>query len=340
MTDSLVLVANAGDSSISTFRFADGSLERIAVTEGVAGCSNFAVDTARDLVYAAVDADEANPSPGIVTLAFDRSSGVLTPRTRRALPGRITYVALAYGGSVLLAVSYGGGFGVSLTITDGVVSEPVSRIEHRNLHSVLPSGDDAFAYFVSLGDDLVAQCALAADATLTPLGPPTVAAPEGSGPRHLAFSAAQDAVYVVTEFSGEVLHYARDTTSGQLQLRDAASAFDPTAGLKHSRFGADPAAEHLIWGADVHLGDGVLWASERTASTLAPLAVAGDGSVADATRFYPTEPQPRGFDVHESWLIAAGERSETISLYAIDGDRLELRQQIETGRGANWVRFI
>jgi len=39
------------------------------------------------------------------------------------------------------------------------------------------------------------------------------------------------------------------------------------------------------------------------------------------------------------FLVAAGERSTTVSLYAVDGDRLELLQQAETGAGANWVRF-
>ena len=60
MTEShLVLVANAGDGSISTFRLTDGSLERLAVTEGLNGCSTFAVDSARDLLYAGVKGEPA-----------------------------------------------------------------------------------------------------------------------------------------------------------------------------------------------------------------------------------------------------------------------------------------
>ena len=53
------------------------------------------------------------------------------------------------------------------------------------------------------------------------------------------------------------------------------------------------------------------------------------------------EPQPRGFALSPdgSLLVAAGEQSTTVSLYAVSDDRLELLQQSETGRGANWVRF-
>lgn len=339
MTDSasLVLVANAGDGSLSTFRFTGDRLERLAVTEGLTGCSTFAVDSARDLVYAGVKGDPA----GIVTLALDRETGALTPRSRLDLVGGgMNYLALTHGGTGLLGISYGGGYGMSCRIDDGTLSAPVSHLEYPNLHSVLPSADGRFAYFVSLGADLVAQYALGEDLTLRPLDPPTVAAPAGSGPRHLVVE--DDAVYVLTEFSAEVLHFARDRASGVLTLVGSACAADPSAGLGRSAFGADPLANHFIWGADLHRAGDVLWASERTESTLAAVPVASDGTVSDATSFTVTEPQPRGFAVSSDgrFLVAAGEKSTTVSLYEIDDARLELRQQIETGRGANWVRFV
>jgi 6-phosphogluconolactonase len=344
MTDSLVLVANSGDGSISTFRLAGDSLERLAVTDGLSGTSTFVVDAGRDLVYAGVKAGDGHESAGIVTLRLDRSSGALSAISRRDLPdGGMNYLALSHGGTVLLGASYGGGYGISAVVDDGVVGEPVGRIEFPNLHSVLPSADDRFVYFVSLGADLVAQYALGSDAALTPLDPATVDAPTGSGPRHLVLNTAGDAVYVNTEFTGQVLHYVRDTETGTLERRDGADVFDPTQGLTVSRFGADPRAEHLIWGADLHLADGGrrIWASERTVGTLSSVAIGADGSLTASGNFVTTEPQPRGFAVSQDGrhLVVAGELSTTVSLYAADNDRLELLQQAETGRGANWVRF-
>lgn len=342
MTESsIVLVANAGDGSISSFRLDGGKLERLTVTEGLNGCSTFAVDPARDLVYAAVKGEPA----GIVTLALDRENGQLTERSRRPLPdGGMNYLALTRDGSGLLGASYGGGYGISCAIDDGVVSAPVSRIEFPNLHSVLPSDDGRFAYFVSLGADLLAQYSVEDDLRLKALEPETVAAPTGSGPRHLVLNNAQDAVYVLTEFSGEVLHYRRDRVSGALTFNGATTAYDTTRGLGHSEFGADPMANHYIWGADLHFGadEQRLWCSERTESTLAAVTVAPDGSVAAPERFTVTEPQPRGFALSAdgAFLVAAGERSATVSLYAVRGDELELLQQAETGAGANWVRFV
>ncbi|MCR2783934.1 MULTISPECIES: lactonase family protein [unclassified Microbacterium] len=346
MTDShLVLVANAKDGSISTFRLTEGTLDRLAVTDGLTGCSTFAVDADRDLVYAGVKGASKNDPSRILTLSLDRASGRLTPQSSRDLEGGgMNYLALTRDGAGLLGASYSGGFGISSPIVDGVVGEPVSRIEFPNLHSVLPSADGRFAYFVSLGADLVAQYALADDLALVPLDPATVAAPEGSGPRHLVLSDAQDAVYVLTEFSGEVLHYARDTETGTLSLQGATTAYDTTLGLGHSEFGADPMANHFIWGADLHLADGgrLLWASERTESTLGAVSIADDGTVSAPEIFFETEPQPRGFAVSPdgAYLVTAGERSTTVSLYSVHGSSVVLLQQAKTGNGANWVRFV
>ncbi|MCT9820950.1 lactonase family protein [Microbacterium sp. W1N] len=336
---SLVLVANATDGSISVFRFDDGALELLATTDGLTGTSTFAVDADRDLVYAAVKGDVA----GIVTLSLDRATGVLTPLSRRDLPrGGMNYLALTRGGTALLGAAYGAGYGILSPVTDGEVGEPVSTVEFPNLHSVLPSADGRFAYFVSLGADLIAQYAIADELGLVPLEPATVAAPAGSGPRHLVLSEAQDAVYVMTEFSGEVLRYVRDTFTGVLTAADAATVYDTAAGLGHSEFGANPLDHHYIWGADLHLAGDRLWASERTESTLGAVTVAADGTLAPAETFTVTETQPRGFAVSPdgAWLVAAGEKSTTVSLYAVGGDRLELRQRAETGNGANWVRFV
>jgi 6-phosphogluconolactonase len=346
MTESsLVLVANAGDGSISTFRLADAALDRLAVTGGMPGCSTFAIDPARDLVYAAVKGAEKGEPAGILTLSLNRETGALTPRTRLALPdGGMNYLALTRDGTALLGASYGGGYGISCPVVDGVVGVPVARVAFPNLHSVRPSADGRFAYFVSLGADLVAQYALADDLALVPLEPETVACPVGCGPRHLVLNDAQDAVYVLTEFSAEVLHFARDTTSGALTLKDAATAYDTSTGLGHSVFGADPMEHHYIWGADLHFGAGDrrLWCTERCENTLGAVAVASDGSVSAPDRFFVTETQPRGFALSPdgAYLVAAGEKSTTVSLYAVDGDRLDLRQRAETGRGANWVRFV
>lgn len=342
----LVLVANAGDGTISVFELRDRALRRVGLAEGLTGCSTFVHDPVRDLVHAAVKGDPA----GIVTLALDRTEGSLTPLSRLDTPrGGMNYLSLTRGGRALLGASYGGGYGIICPVgTDGAgiatIGEPVSVVEYPNLHSVLASADGRFAYFVSLGADLVAQYSITPDLHLTPLDPPTVAVPGGVGPRHLVINAAGDTVLVLTEFTGELLRFRRDPERGTLTFLDATPAHDTTLGLRRSVFGADPLEIHAVWGADLHWGAGerTVWASERTGSTLVGLRIDEGGALSPAHRFVNTETQPRGFALSPDgdFLVAAGERSTRVSLYAVDEDRLELLQQIETGRGANWVRFV
>ncbi len=337
----LVLVANSGDGTISSFALNADRLQRLAVSGGVPGCSTFVVDANRDLVYAAVKGND----PGITTLALDRSSGMLRRSSHLSLPdGGMNYLSLTRAATALLGASYGGGYGIICAVSDdGVLGEPTSRVEYPNLHSVRATSDGRFAYFVSLGADLIAQYAIDDQLRLTPLSPATVAAPAGSGPRHLTLNHSQDALFVLTEFSGEVLRYRRERHYGTLFPSGSVTAFDPGQGLGHSEFGADPLEHHYIWGADLHFSDPAhLWCSERTASTLAAVGVGSDGSLTAPTSFVVTEPQPRGFAVSPDgrYLVCAGERSTNISLYRVQGAELELITQAHTGSKANWVWFM
>ncbi len=339
MTDYLVLVANEADNTIGSFELDGGRLTPLERSP-IAGCSTFAVDPRRNLVFAS-----SKQGPSVVTLRLDRAGGGLTEIGRREVEAASNYLALSADGRLLLSASYHGGFGTSSPVSQaGEVGEPVSRLAHANMHSVAITGDQRFAYFVSLGEDLLAQCAVGGDGTLTPLDPPTAAAPEGTGPRHLVLDADETTVYVLTEFTAEVLRYRRDAETGTLEFVDSIPTADPAAGLGRSAYGRDPRADHLIWGADLHLApdESTLWTSERTASTLATLPVEAAGGLRPPLAFVATEPQPRGFAVSPDgrWLVAAGERSTTVSLYSLEEQVPRFVDRAPTGAGANWVRII
>jgi 6-phosphogluconolactonase len=333
----LALVANAHDGTVSTFRIADGRLERLAVSSVGAGCSTLAIDPERLLVY-------VGAKPGsIVTCSLDATTGRLTTWDEAKVPGSPTYLALTPHGDRLLGVFYHEGYGMCWPLDNGRLGEPSPAVSHANPHSVVLSKDTRHAYIVSLGEDAVIRYALGQDGSLT--DPRPVAAPVGSGPRHIVLNAEETSALVVTEFSGEVLHFTRDVGSGELTLTSQQSIVDPAAGLAHSRYGADPTAEHLVWGADVHLAANGrwAWASERSASTIATLPLGLSGEPEPVTAFTSTEAQPRGFGVTPDgrYLVALGERSTTATLYEVGAEaRLTEVDRQETGSGANWVRFV
>lgn len=336
----LILVGNAKAGTISVLRLAGAALTPLADNRVGAGCGTFAVDHARDLVHSAVK----EPAPAIVTLRLDHATGTLTEVGRRTVPDPLAYLSLTRDGSLLLGASYHGGWGASWPVADGSVGEEAARVQHANIHCVVPDSAGRHAYWVSLGEDLIAQTAIADGGALTPLDPATVAAPAGSGPRHLVLAAGEESAYLVTEFSAEVIRLERNPATGTLDLAESVPIDDPDAGLAHSRFGAEPLKENLKWGADVHVaGFGAyLLATERTASTVAVVKLEPAGLLGGVVGLVPTEQQPRGFAVAPDGrhVVMAGEASGSVTLYELseDGDLIE-RDRHETGAGANWVRF-
>lgn len=333
----LLLIANAGDGTISAVLLhrdePRARLEVLATSADLPGCGTFAIDPDSDLVHAAYKGDPA----GIATLRLDRDTGELTELARREVLGSMTYLSLTDDRAALFGVSYGGGFGAVWPIDGEKLAEPHSRFEYRNLHCVVPSGD--FAYAVSLGDDLIVQFRCAPGA-LTPLDPPTTPAPKGSGPRHLIVDA--DNAYLVTEYSGQAIRYDR-AADGTLTPAEEVFVVDPEAGLAHSRFGADPEAENLIWGADIHRAGDYLLTSERMSSLIAATRLDAGGRLGDVVAFAPVERQPRGFAVSPdgAHVVAVGEKSTNATLLQIDPEgRLHPLDRVPIGAGANWVRFV
>ncbi len=338
MGEDLVLSANAKVGTITTFRLSDDRLAPLSTTTLPGGSSTFVVDHRLQLVYAGVKTDP----PSVVTLRIDRAEGSLTQQDQIQIPDAMTYLALSPEGDLLLGASYGGCCGYVWPAVGGRIAEPVSWINYENLHCVVVTNDAKFAYFVSLGQDLIAQFGLNAAGGLEPLDPPEVALPAGSGPRHLVLDGELTG-YVITEFSGEVFRLQRDPQRGTLSVAEGVSVVDPAAGLGRSRFGIDPLSEHVIWAADVHVTEDFVLASERTASTVASVRRAAGGELGALASIRRTEQQPRGFCVTADGTraIVVGERSNMISLYRIgvDGQLTELDRQ-PNDAGANWVRAI
>lgn len=338
MSSLLVLVANSADGTITSFDYTDGRLTALAVSAVGAQGLPLAVDAGRGLVYA------GTRTPAVVTLRLDRDTGVLTPQHQTPIEGAPTYLTLSGDGTRLLAASYGAGIGQCWRVADGVLTPAGTPVRHRNLHCVRLSADDAHAYFVSLGEDLVAQFALGPDGVLTGLEPATVPGPRGAGLRHLILDAAQTSAYLITEYSGEVLHFHRDPATGTLTPVGSVVAHPGDRGLAHSRMGADPRADHLIWGSDLHLSTSgrVLYCAERTAGTITAVPVTADGSLGTTSVHSDVVPQPRAFAVlPDGQVLVASETTGQLGLYRSDErGALTFVSSHPVGPRANWISVL
>ena len=97
---------------------------------------------------------------------------------------------------------------------------------------------------------------------------------------------------------------------------------------------------------DIHLTpDGkFLYASERTTSTLAAFSVDLKTGLLTSIDSYPTEKQPRGFNIDPTgrYLLSVGQLSNSMTSYAIDkatGKLTKLREY-PMGKNPNWVEIV
>ncbi len=332
MAEQLIVAANAAAGTLTTYRVCEDRLQHVGVTEVGVGCSTFHV--VGDYLYV------ATKEPAIVVCRVDRETGELTRLAAKPIPAPLAYLSAPPDGVSLLGASYHAGWAMTWPIQGAEIGEPTSPVFFRNLHSIVASADGRYAFAASLGDDLIAVCQIT-DAGL--IAVQELPAPEGCGPRHLILSPDQDSLYVVTEFTGQLLRYTR-AESGSWGIADSANGYDQNSDLRVSRYGADPVAEHLIWGADLHLAGQWLLSSERTESTVAAIRVGLDGALVESGAITKVEAQPRGFAVTPDGALAvvAGEASGEIGLYRVDptNGALHRMDQVHSGGGPNWVRFL
>lgn len=347
-----VYVSNGGDGEISTYMMAgDGTLKPGARVAAGASVSPMGVSPDKRFLFAAV---RAKPFTAL-TYAIDRKTGALTQVGAGRLAESLPYICVDKTGRYLLGASYGGSLiSVNPIGKNGKVCEPKQVMPTgRNAHAIITDKTNRYVFVPHLGTDQIFQFRFdAKTGTLTANTPPLVQLKAGHGPRHIIVSNDNTFVYVLTEMTGIVITLALDRKTGLLTAVGEASALPPGSTL---RPGAPrvPAGQgetprdvsNDIWASDLHLTpDGkFLYAAERTTSALGAFSV--DAATGELTYLShtPVEKQPRGFRIHPNgkFMVVSGEKSETISVYAIGSDgRLALLQKCPTGRGSTWVEIV
>jgi 6-phosphogluconolactonase len=348
-----VYVSNAEDGNIGMYTLkADGTLEPGSRYEAGKPVMPMAVSPDKRFLFAAV---RSKPFT-VVTYSIDRTSGALKQLSTAPLAESFPYITVDGTGRWLLGASYGGHLvSVNAVGRDGKVSAPIQVTPTaRNAHAIITDRTNRYVFVPHLGTDQIFQFRLdAKTGKLTANTPPVVQLKAGTGPRHIIMSPDNKFAYLLNELTATVTTLSLDAMTGLLTEVASVSALPADSKLRpgapRGAVGAPGQAprdvSNDIWASDLHVTpDGkFVYAAERTSSSINTLSVDPTGKLTHVAST-PTEKQPRGFrlDPTGRYMIVSGEKSDAISVYAVDAasGALKLLQKYPTGKGSNWVEIV
>jgi 6-phosphogluconolactonase len=334
-----VYVGNADSQDITVLALAsDGTLTPVE-SKAVPGSSKpggslpMAVSPDKRLLYVAL----RNEPYTAVTFAIDEKTGKLNSVGSGPLADSMAYISTDRTGKYLLSASYGGNkVAVNPIGENGVVGSVQQIVAGQpNAHAILADRSNRHVLNTSLGGDFVHQQKFdAKTGTLSPNKPPKADVRPKAGPRHFRFSSDERFVYLMNELDASIYVFPYDAVAGTLSKEIQIASALPKG------FTGKP------WAADIHLTPNgkFLYASERTSSTLAAFSVDAIKGTLAPIDSYPTEKQPRAFNIDPSgrYLLVVGQLSNRLTSYSINQEtgKLTKLNEFPVGENPNWIEFV
>lgn len=260
----------------------------------------------------------------VSAFSFDKVKGELHAINSQPSGGADpAYITIDPTGKWVVTANYNGGNVSVFKTGDGGALQPaaqvlghegygvnVTRQEQPHPHSANFSPDGKFVYVPDLGNDRLYSYSFDASNNTSPLtatDPAYGELPDGSGPRHMAFSPDGKFAYVLSELSGMITTYSY--SNGKLsEIQTIAST---EAGDKNDR-----------GSADIHLTpDGkFLYTSNRgKANDIALFKPGTDGKLVFVAR-QPVGMHPRNFMIDPTgrFLLVACRDSNVVQVYVIN----------------------
>jgi 6-phosphogluconolactonase len=340
-TRTFVYVSNADSNDLNVFRFnpktgAMSPIEKASLSGQPGFSTPMAVSPDKRFLYVA---NRTKPYT-VATFAIAKATGKLTRLADGPLEDAMAYVFVDRSGHFLLSASYTGN---QVTVNpigpDGLVGAPQQTIVNvPKAHSIQTDPANRFAFVPSLASDKVRQFKFdATNGMLSPNSPDAMNVLPEDGPRHFVFHPNGKIVYLVCETSATLYTYDYDPQTGVLKQKQSLSFK-----VKNYLYGN----KDSWYAADIHITPNgqFLYASQRSASTIAAFRVDPATGLVSLIGQFPTETQPRSFHIDPSgrYLLSAGQASDHVAVHAIDQKSGELTflKRYPAGKNPNWIEFV
>lgn len=283
---------------------------------GTPDASWIAFDAGRSVVYIT---DEMAEKVGAFSLSADRTS--VTPLGYLPTGAKYPcYLRLSPTGDKLAVANYGDDsvpvFGIDPK-TGALLADPQvlrgvkpSELGHAHWTQWSPEGDRL--YMVDLGHDEVRF--FAQDASNGRFGAPQTAfkAPQGAGPRHLAFHPNGRHAYLFTEYAVTLTALNREADG---RLTEIGTVQSLPEGVTEGETGT-PTGAHIQISADGRFA----YTSNRGHNSLTVFALAADGSAKAIQNISTGGNWPRFFLLLDNFLIVANQLSDDLTVFKVAAD--------------------
>ncbi len=313
--------APSKSEGIYVYKFNPNKAEVTPVSKIAANNPSFlAISKNQKYVYAVSENKDKSEASAY---SFDKQKGELHLINSQASGDGPAYISVDASGKYVITANYSGGsVSVFPTGDDGSLKPSVQTLSHEGYgvnvtrqeqphpHSAPFSPDDKFVFVPDLGNDRLYQYSFNASNTASPLtatDPAYIEMPDGSGPRHLAFSPNGKFVYLLNELSGMVVVYSYNNG----KLTEIQSIVSTDAGDKNER-----------GSADIHLTpDGkFLYTSNRGKANDITIFKPGPDGKLVMVGHQPVGAHPRNFMIDPTgrFLLVACRDSNVVQAYVIN----------------------
>ncbi|MEM7672714.1 MAG: lactonase family protein [Verrucomicrobiota bacterium] len=275
----------------------------------------------------------ARTSDGGIVQAFRirQDSEGLEEINQVAIPlGNGAHISVHPSGAFLFTAQYGAGTVAVFPLeTDGRVMSTSQVINHTgpsNVHEKRQnaphphwtgfSPDGRFAFAPDLGTDRIEIYRVNTDRSLTSSS--SVKSLPGSGPRHMRFSKDGRFIYLLNELSVSLGIYTYDPSSGSAELNKVIPALTTEEKITAKN---STSSEILV-----HPSGNFVYTANRGHDSISVFSSnpAGDLSRIQLEPARAASPRHINLSPNANWLIAAGQKSNNVSVFAVDSASGEL----------------
>jgi 6-phosphogluconolactonase len=255
-----------------------------------------------------------NPDHSLEELGSVSTEGFAPCYIAEDQSGQFIFVANYVGGVVVMYEKNANG---SLKKLQKVTLENPDR---SHPHSVNISADNKFVYIPDLGNDRIWIFNLNTEGkALEPHDTPFIQLPEGSGPRHFAFSKNNDYAYSINELNGSISAFKIGNKGELIHLRDISSLPEDFKGKNSA--------------ADLHLHPSgkYLYASNRGHNSIAAFSINAENGELKNIGYTSTQGlTPRNFAISPNgeFLYVANQDSNTITGFKVNTGKGTLEEAV------------